>query len=291
MPKGIIACSEAIAIAPDRALAYYRRAFAKWGLDDLEGADLDYGKAIVLDPEFASPHAERAQVLAELKRFDEAHREIDLAMKIEPKLPDHVRRLGRIYELESRMDEAAAAFERAIDLNPDDGWSYEGRAWFNISSGKWADADNDCQLMLKKLPKTPDSYRCIAHARWAANDMPGTLEALAQALKIDPKFGAAYYDKGRISFETSDYEEAAANFSTAILLNYRLADALVYRGDTLRNLKLENSALKDYRHAAKLAGRELAPIISKRISGLKSEVPASLDDSAYYPQDRRKTSQ
>jgi tetratricopeptide (TPR) repeat protein len=289
--NAITASNGAIGIDPDRTLAYYRRAFAKWGLDDLQGADSDYEKAIALDSKFASAHAERAEVVAELKRFDEAHREIETAMKMEPKFSGHVRRLGRIYELESRLDEAAVAYQTAIDLDPDDGWNYEGRAWFNISSGKWADADNDCRLMLKIMPKEPASFRCIAHVKWAVNDIPGTLETLAQALRLDPKYGAAYYDKGRIMFEKADYEEAAANFSTAISLNYRLADALVYRGDTLRNLKLENSALKDYRQAAELANRGLAPLISRRISGLKSEVPASLDDSSYYPQDRRRASQ
>lgn len=288
--KAIIACSQAMGIDPDRPLAYYRRAFAKWGLGDLEGADSDYEKAITLDSKFASAHAEWAEVLAELKRFDEAHREIETAMKMEPEISGHARRLGRIYELESKSDEAAAAYQKAIALDPEDGWNYEGRAWFNISTGKWAAADDDCRLMIKKMPKEPASYRCVAHVKWAANDIPETLEALAQALRVDPKYGAAYYDRGRIMLDKADYEEAAANFSTAISLNYRLADSLVYRGDTLRNLRLESSALKDYREAAKLADRGLAPLISRRISGLKPEIPASLDDSN-YPQDRRRASQ
>ena len=289
--NAIIDCNAAIELDPDRMLAYYRRAFAKWALSDLEGAASDYGEAIRLDSEFATAHAERSEVMAELNRFDEAHREIETAMEMEPKLPDHLRRLGRIYALQSKEEEAATAYQKAIDLDPDDGWSYEGRARFHISSGKWADADNDCQIMLKKMPKEPASYRCIAHVKWETRDIPGTLDALAHALKLNPRYGAAYYDKGRIMFDKANYEEAAENFSTAISLKYRLADALVYRGDTLRNLSLENNALKDYKHAAKLAGRDLAPIISKRISGLKSEVPVSLEDSAYYPQDRRRTSQ
>ena len=281
----------AIKLDPGRMLAHYRRAYAEWALDDLEGAASDYGDAIRLDSKFASAHAERSEVMAELKRFDEAHSEIDAAMKMEPKLSDHVRRLGRIYELELKFEDAAVVYQKAIDLDPSDGWSYEARAWFRISQGSWADADNDCKTMLHKMPKEPAAYRCIAHVKWETNDVPGTLEALAQALKLDPKFGPAYYDRGRIMFDKADYEGAAASFSTAISLNYRLADALVYRGDTLRNLGLENNALRDYKRAADFAGREFGAIISKRISGLRSKVSTPMDDSVYYPQDQRRVRQ
>ena len=160
---------------------------AYWALD----------KAIELDPDFAEARASLALASA----FDyrgtaswndwvrppgraraQAIEQSRKALALDPDLalPELV--LAHIHLTDRKYDEALAQVERAIARAPSDSWGYETRALVLTAAGRHEDA----------------------------------LQAMEQALRLDPKPPALYYNTlGRIQFALKDYAGAAESLEKA----------------------------------------------------------------------------
>ena len=160
---------------------------AYWALD----------KAIELDPDFAEAYATLALASALDYRGTDSWNEWvrppgraraqaiqqsrkALALNPDLALPDLV--LARIDLADRKYDEALAQVERAIARAPGDSWGYETRALVLTAAGRHEEA----------------------------------LRAMEQALRLDPKPPALYYNTlGRIQFALKDYASAAESLEKA----------------------------------------------------------------------------
>jgi TolB-like protein/class 3 adenylate cyclase len=111
--------SSAIAIDDNLAEAHLSRALLlsdfEWNWRD---AEIDYRKAIQLNPNSATAHHWYAFHLAELGRFEEALRQIDAAQKQDPLSPIVRAANGKILYVAHRYDQAIKACQEAMDLEP-----------------------------------------------------------------------------------------------------------------------------------------------------------------------------
>lgn len=73
-----------------------------------------------------------------------------------------------------------------------------------------------------------------------------------QAIKINPKFVEAYYNRGHLYAEQQKWSLALTNFNQAIALNPRFADAYVYRGFVHYQTGNRQGAIQDLQKAAEL---------------------------------------
>jgi tetratricopeptide (TPR) repeat protein len=280
------ASNQSIAINPGRSAPYDYRAYSQWNLNFREDAVSDYRKSLRLDPNYGQSHADLAEVLAELKRFKEAHSEIDEALRLEPKYSRHQISLGRVYEYEGLSPDARKAYLKAVEMDPDDWWGYDAMAWLELSERNFVESERYCSLILLKEFPIAATYRCLARIRVESDDNAAALALLDKAVKLDPQYGAGYYDRGRIYFRESKFEDARDAFTLAIEINYRLAESLTYRGDAFHELGLDIAAIKDFRRAQEIGDHDLGPFIVNRLARLNASQPASLEDGFGYPQNR-----
>ncbi len=111
-------CRRAIEIDPNYARPWALMASAQINLrffSDSEGEDGSTAaeRAIELDGNLADGHAARARVLAKSERFDDAVREIDLALRLDPESYEVNHAAGRLYYLMRQFDKAIIHFEKA----------------------------------------------------------------------------------------------------------------------------------------------------------------------------------
>lgn len=129
--KASPAVTKALNIDPNLAEGYVSRATL---LTDFEwnwrAAEVDFRKAIALQPSNANGRHWYARHLAELGRFDEAVREIEAAEKLDPLSPLVLAAKGKIFLAAHRFPDALAAARRAIDLEPafTQAWSISAQA-------------------------------------------------------------------------------------------------------------------------------------------------------------------
>src|SRR5215213_1775828 len=83
---------------------------------NLRQADIASMKALELEPELAEAHVSRGLVLSMFKKFEEAEREFDYAMKLDPKLFEAAYWYARAKSSQGRHEEAVKLYERAASL-------------------------------------------------------------------------------------------------------------------------------------------------------------------------------
>ena len=113
--KGMIAVQKALSLNPELADAYLARGglqFNRWHDYDLASAITDYRKAISLNPNFADAHHQLGGDLAHVGLHEEALRELQTAIRLDPRMKGPQFRLGRPLWQSGRFTEALAAYER-----------------------------------------------------------------------------------------------------------------------------------------------------------------------------------
>ena len=285
-------CNRAIQLGSpsDAATAYYRRGFARRGRSDLVRAAEDYAHAVERDPAFADAHAERAIVLLDLDRFDEARTAIGKAIALDPNWSSYRVRLGWIEEKAGDNKAALASYQKAIDLDPADPWGFEGRAWIEFFTGNLVGALSDCETTIDLMPQEPAAYRCRANVRMEQSDLPGAVSDLTRAVVMNDSYGPGFFDRAMVNEESANYADAIKDYSRAITLKYRVVESLVRRGDVKRALNDRKAAIRDYQQALDLDKGKFAQAIAARLARQNNELPMSERDELNYPQPLRNKS-
>ncbi len=246
-------CRKALSIDPENADALSDCASAAWRLDELERALADYDVLLKRFPDDAALIGERAELLFAMERKAEAFAEAERAVRKNPASPDALLHRGAILEQDGQFQASFNDYEKAIGLDPENGWGYEARAYWFIGEGQIAQALADCKTMAEKLPKAPASYRCLSRASWEAGEMKDAMDFLDKARTLNENYGPAYYDRAVMQRQHGLYEEALSNLSTAVSLSFRKTESLILRGDTHWDLGDTVAALRDYKAAAAIA--------------------------------------
>lgn len=114
--------SQAIALEPDNALAYFDRGIAYGSKGDYDLAIADFGQAIALNPDLSI--ADSGQ-----------------SITLNPDAADTYYTRGRNHASEERYALAIACYNQAILLNPNDGSAYNARGQAYRELGNVAQAD------------------------------------------------------------------------------------------------------------------------------------------------------
>ena len=79
------------------------------------------------------------------------------------------------------------------------------------------------------------------------------IEHFGEAIRIDPRFVLAYYNRAITLQQLGDEQGAIRDYSEAIRLEPNFADAYTGRGAAYENLKQYDRAIKDYTEAIRIA--------------------------------------
>jgi adenylate cyclase len=93
-------------------LATLRFGLGRTGDDGLAAAE----RALALDPSLAEAHAVKAKILTELGQTDEASREIDVALRLDPESYEVNRSAGKLRYRQRRLADAIRHYEKAMTL-------------------------------------------------------------------------------------------------------------------------------------------------------------------------------
>lgn len=89
-----------------------------------------------------------------------------------------------------------------------------------------------------------------------------SIDALTQAIEIEPKYAEAYINRGLAYYRLGQYKKAIADFTQTIKLKQYAADAYASRGDVYRALNDVSNAISDY--TASIKRSRNAGVLSKR---------------------------
>src|SRR5438477_615029 len=192
-------CQRAVEIDPNYADAWALIALAevllranvgrKGGDAGLAAAE----RALALNPDLAEAHAVKARILSEENRNEEAAREIDIALRLDPESYQVNRSAGLLRFRQKQIEEAAGHWEKTLTLEEDDFGSAGMLITVYTALGKPEAAQRAAKIALERCEKTlsRDSNNAAAMGHSAvALAMLGQHERakewMERALLIDP---------------------------------------------------------------------------------------------------------
>jgi serine/threonine-protein kinase len=118
-PRSMEAVMKAYALDSNNAVVQYTLAGKKvWGMFDWAGGEEGFKKSILLNPNSAMTHAAYSHLLNILGRTEEAMKQIDVALKLDPVNPFITTFYAVDLFMARKYKEAIRAFDDALDLSP-----------------------------------------------------------------------------------------------------------------------------------------------------------------------------
>lgn len=189
--------------------------------------------------------------LTELGRLDEAIAAYDRAITLKPDLSWAWARKGRTLRLLRRYDEALTCYDQALKLQPRYAWAWRGKGMVLEMSGDLAQALECYQKAATFDPIDIWNWYNQADMLGALNRIPEAIEALESALRIDPSHANSWAKLGQLQRQSRDLIGARKSFEEALRLNPRLAWAHNGYGQVLRAMGASQEALLAFKRAAR----------------------------------------
>ncbi len=136
-------------------------------------------QALRLDPDLPDAHVAKALIMQiNFRDYVGAELELKRALDSDPKHITALRRLGTIYGMQGRYDEAMEAFQKIIDRDPLNTPTYSNYSYNALAAGNLPVAE---QMIKKVLEFSPDSVFAnfqLARIKLAQGDLPAAETAI-----------------------------------------------------------------------------------------------------------------
>jgi predicted O-linked N-acetylglucosamine transferase (SPINDLY family) len=245
---------------PDYAPAHYLMGMLARDAGDVAAARRSFDSALAAAPGYLDARLAAARAATELRDFDAA---ISICTDGLARAPTRValwRALGLAHLSQQSGEAAAAAFERALALEPGDGDTH-----YNLGVA----------LQMTRLPTATRAYRqalALSPGLHAANfnlgvlhqgesDHAAAIAAYEATLRADPRHGAAYKNLGEVLFAAGRFDAWRENFRR-------------FEANCPRSLALAIQALEVLQWHGDFAG------VSRYLDGLNSDVYQADDERA-----------
>ena len=153
-------------------------------------------------------------------------------------------------------DKAIVAFNEAIELDPEDSFSYRNRARCFAMLKQYENALNDFKKAIILNPEDEEAYyyRAVIWGKILGN-FKKALEDLSKCIQLDPKYTYAYSLRCHCNYELKYYDEAIKDCNKAIELIPTVAHFYTARAKIYEELSNNELAIKDLKVAAKLGDK------------------------------------
>ncbi len=192
-----------------------------------------YGALIKAMPDNAAAYFERGKILAKERRYREARKDLDRAIRLDPEKAEYYYARGYVLLMQRLYDNAAEDFSSAIRLAPGYAGAYNGRAMVYSDTGRHEKALADYALAIKHDPSDPVARSNRARCLFLLKRYGESLRAADSAIKLDPEFTEAYYWRGSALSELKRYDEAVGAFDKALELKPGYPPAMEGRREAL----------------------------------------------------------
>jgi tetratricopeptide (TPR) repeat protein len=250
--------NQAIAVAPESAPARFARGRYLWSralrggeTEGLPQAIDDLKEAIRLNAKDAEYYDVLASVLTTAGNPAEAIANRDKYIELKPKDPNGYHARGVTWYRQSNFARAISDFDQAIKLSPTFANAYYMRGICRFmgqsdTNGGIADLDKAIQY-----DADASYYSMRGLMRIEKDDADGAIADCTRALELNPKYSAAYENRGTAHALKRSYREALVDFDHALEHNSNNAGAL---GGKARLLAAApDDSLRDGALALKLA--------------------------------------
>lgn len=216
MPKAKVAAQKALALDDNLSEAHASLGQIIGGYDfDFMGAERQFQRAILLNPNYASAHQWRAENLSTLERFDEALAENRRALELDP-FSLIINRIQADLLMDARRyDEALEQYRKTFELDPNFattnffmGRAYEAKGRYDEAVAQYIKGFEASEVPAEQLQMLKETYAKSGWKGYWQAVLNGTLER-AKSRYQPPFVIALFYARLGQKDETFAYLEKA----------------------------------------------------------------------------------
>jgi protein O-GlcNAc transferase len=148
---------------------------------------------------------------------DEAIRYGDLTVSLDPKHYGGHSLLGNAYYKKGDFADAAAAFEKALELRPDLAEAHFNLGLVSFETGALDKAEAEFKQAVA-IKEDANATYYLARVHLGQKKLDQALDEVQRALKMDPRAPGAYNLKGVVLNQLGRYAEASGSFQAGLVL-------------------------------------------------------------------------
>ena len=199
--------------------------------------------------------------LAALGNGGEAVTELKRAIKINAQAPSYHANLGEILRQAGKLDEAAQALEAAIKLDPNNAQALNNLGIIQYEKKRFAKAVDYYRQALAVNPTMAEALNNLGNALRLTGDIEGALHAYQEALTQRAVYPEVYNNLGTLLQQDRKLEEAEHALRKAIQQNSRYVEAHNNLAQLLFSQKNEVEALRILGEALKFAPKSVPTLL------------------------------
>lgn len=212
----------------------------------------DFTKALLLDPNYISPWANRAILLYNTGRPEESLSDFNKVLQIDSLYLDGI--IGRANTLSTlkKFEQALFDYNRYLKLKPDDARAYVWRATALSNTGDQIRALSDLKTARAMNPNDHEAWYWSGLCHYNLNHSDSALYYFDKTVSLKPDFAEVYIWKGLTWQKKKDFPNAIANYNESLKFNPNDAVALLNRAVARYELNDFDMARTDIEAAMKL---------------------------------------
>ncbi|MCD6052641.1 MAG: Tetratricopeptide 1 repeat-containing protein, partial [Verrucomicrobia bacterium] len=177
-----------------------------------------------------SAHYERATVLLDQHRFEDAVKELKLATVEEPDCPFTYGLLAICLGRLERYEQAIEVAAKVIELAPDLSYSHYIRALVHVWRGNLAEGREAANEAISLSPETAEYYGVLARIEFESSNWAKAVAAADQGLMLDPAEDVCLHYRSLSLSKLGRREEAEQGINTLLVHNPEDSHTHIARG-------------------------------------------------------------
>ncbi len=182
-------------------------------------AEVEWKKAIELDPEDPKAHFNLALSYDQQGRPDEAIREYRRSLEINPDNDSAYTNLGVTMAGTGRMDEAIDLFVKALAINSENAKAESNLASALMEKGRLDDAIDHCRRAIGIDAESAEALNTLGWALARKGLLDDSVAQLQKAVSLKPDSVEYQYNLGRVLAAKRSFPEAIPHFEQAVRLS------------------------------------------------------------------------
>lgn len=212
-----------------------------------------YRSVLRADPNYAEAHYGLSSLLTELRRHDDASREVKRAIKLAPGVGRYHAALGNVHFAVKDFERARAAYQQAARLEPNSG---EHRFNLALALDRLGDREGAERELREGVRRAPSHVPCHVNLGQLLSDtgrFHDAIEVLEKATAMSPNSIHAWISLGNALRFSEQGERAVAAYRRAVQLAPGHAQVLMNLGQMLREIGHTEEAVATLRQAVAAA--------------------------------------
>ncbi|GAF04276.1 tetratricopeptide repeat protein [Saccharicrinis fermentans] len=257
--------NKVIRVKPYLADPYYFRAYAKYSLDDLKGAEKDMDKAIEINPFHASYYRFRADIRNKFGSYEKALEDYAKGLEISPQDQGIYFNRGLVYMNIKDYKKSIDDFTSVLKIDNAQYGAYINRAISKLNLKDTIGAVQDMDEAIEVNPLVADAYRFSAFIYYDINDFEKAIARINEAIKLDSHEASYYMMRGVIRYQMDNLTGTMQDFDKVIELEPKNTMAYANRGLLRVEVGDVNNAIDDFSRVLALNPNDLLTLFNRSL--------------------------